>query len=156
MKTKNSPTNNGVAEVHLIYKSKVPASERKKISGSRDAFSILNESWNMETIEYFEEFKVLLLNRANKGLGIIKISQGGISGTVIDCRIIFQAALKANATSIILAHNHPSGNLKPSEADIAITKKIRDGGRLLDIQVLDHIILIPSNNYSSMADESIL
>ncbi|WP_317168263.1 JAB domain-containing protein [Pontibacter pamirensis] len=102
-----------------------------------------------------EQFKVMLLNRANKVLGIYETSTGGVAGTVADPKLIFVAALKACASSIVLCHNHPSGNLKPSAADLQLTKKIKQGGELLDIAVLDHIILT-SESYYSLADEGLL
>jgi DNA repair protein RadC len=88
-------------------------------------------------------------------LGYQLISLGGISGTVVDVRCIYQAALKASASSILLAHNHPSGNSEPSDADIKITKKLKDAGKLLDITLLDHLILLPEG-YTSLADEGLL
>ncbi len=106
-------------------------------------------------MELREEFKILLLNRANKVLGLVNISTGGVSGTVSDPKIIFASALKANASGIILAHNHPSGNLKPSEADLNLTNKVKKAGQLLEIAVLDHIILT-SEQYFSMADEGMI
>ena len=145
-----------VAEVSLAYNSKVSASERISIRSSRDAFDVLYNNWNLEAIEHREEFKILLLNRANKVLGLSEISKGGISGTVVDSRMIFQTALKANAIAVILCHNHPSGNLMPSEADLQITKKLKEGGKLLDISVLDHIIITPGSKYSSLADNGYL
>jgi len=97
---------------------------------------------------------MLLLNRANKVLGITTISEGGLSGTVTDIRLIFQYAIKGNASGIIVAHNHPSGNQNPSESDLKITQKIKEAGNLLDIQLLDHIILTPESEiYRSLADE---
>ncbi len=97
---------------------------------------------------------MLLLNRANKVLGITTISEGGLSGTVTDVRLIFQYAIKANDSGIIVAHNHPSGNSNPSESDLKITQKIKEAGNLLDIQLLDHIILTPESEiYRSFADE---
>ena len=144
-----------VAEVQLIYKSKVKASLRPKIHSSRDAFEVLKSNWNYETIEFVEEFKMLLLNRANRVLGIIDISLGGTAGTVADPKVIFAAALKGNANGIILAHNHPSGNLKPSQADIDLTRKLKAGGQILDIGVLDHIILT-SEGFFSFTDEGMM
>jgi len=144
---------NNISEVKLTYRSKVKAADRIKISGSQDAFEILYEHWDKETIEHIEEFKILLLNRANMVLGIASLFKGGVVGTVIDPRIIFQYALKANAAQIILAHNHPSGNIKPSEADRAITQKIKEGAKHLDITVLDHIILTCDENYYSFSEE---
>lgn len=98
---------------------------------------------------------MLFLNRANKVLGYYLISVGGITGTVVDTRSIFQTALKANACSIILAHNHPSGNPLPSDADKLITRKLKEAGEVLDINLLDHLILLPEG-YTSMADEGML
>ena len=106
-------------------------------------------------IELIEEFYILLLNRSNKVLGCTNISKGGVSGTVVDAKVIFAAALAANASSVILAHNHPSGNLKPSHADKEITQKLKGGGELLDIAVLDHLI-ITKDGYTSFADEGYL
>ncbi len=97
---------------------------------------------------------MLLLNRANKVLGITTISEGGLSGTVTDVRLIYQYAIKGNACGIIIAHNHPSGNSNPSESDQKITQKIKEAGNLLDIQLLDHIILTPEKEiFRSLADE---
>jgi len=98
----------------------------------------------------------MLLNRANKVLGISTISNGSLSGTLVDIRIIMQYALKANAHSIIVSHNHPSGNCKPSENDLSITQKIKEAGKILDISLLDHLILTPDDTYSSFADEGLL
>ena len=102
-----------------------------------------------------EQFKIMLLNRANKILGIFTVSTGGVAGTVADPKVLFAAALKGNASSIILAHNHPSGNLKPSEADRQLTNKLSQAGKLLDISVLDHLI-ITADEYFSFADEGLL
>jgi len=97
---------------------------------------------------------MLLLNRANKVLGITTISEGGLSGTVTDVRLIYQYAIKGNASGIIICHNHPSGNVNPSESDQKITNKIKEAGNLLDIQLLDHIILTSEREiYRSFADE---
>jgi len=146
----------GVAEVQLIYRSKVPASQRRSIKCSRDAFDLFLQSWNLDTIEHSEEFKLLLLNRSNAVLGILAVSKGGLSGTVTDVRIIMQAAIKANASGIIVCHNHPSGNLNPSESDTKITNKIKEAGNLMDIQLLDHLILTTEGNYYSFADNGLL
>ncbi len=122
-----------VAEVSLIYVTKVKPSDRLTVKCSRDAQKIFFDSWNPNTIEHKESFKMLLLNRANKVLGITTISEGGLSGTVTDVRLIFQYAIKGNASGIIVAHNHPSGNQNPSESDLKITQKIKEAGNLLDI-----------------------
>ena len=125
---------------------------KNKIASSNDAFELLHaELSDLNT----EEFWIILMNRANKVIKKIRISSGGISGTVADSRVIFKAAIDNLASAIILAHNHPSGNLKPSQADINLTKKIKNSGNILDIPVLDHII-IAENSYFSFADEGLL
>ena len=144
-----------VAEVELIYKSKVKASERPLISSSKDAAEILMNLWNENKIVFVEQFNVLLLNRANRVLGIADISSGGVTGTVADPKLIFTAALKANAAGIIISHNHPSCNLKPSRADEELTQKIKNAGKFLDISLLDHVI-VTSEGYFSFADEGLL
>ncbi|SKC85224.1 JAB domain-containing protein [Ohtaekwangia koreensis] len=144
-----------VAEIQLSYKSNVKPSLRPKITSSRDAHEVLKRVWNDSVIELCEQFKVLFTNRANKVLGVFEVSTGGIAGTVADPKLIFVAALRAGATGLILSHNHPSGNLTPSHADIELTKKIKEGGRLLEIQLLDHLILT-SESYYSFADEGLI
>lgn len=144
-----------VAEVELVYRSNVKASERPVIKSSKDAADLLMHLWNENKIDLVEQFKVLLLNRANRVLGVVDISSGGITGTVADPRLIFVAALKANAVGIIISHNHPSCNLKPSRADEELTQKIKNAGKFLDIFLLDHII-VSSEGYYSFADEGLL
>lgn len=146
---------NEISEIQLIYRSKIPASKRQKISSSRDAYDLLLKNWNLDTIEHCEEFKILLMNRSNAVLGIMPVSKGGISGTVTDVRIILQAALKSNASGLIICHNHPSGSLNPSESDNKITQKIKSAGELMDIQLLDHLI-ITAEDYYSFADNGLL
>lgn len=124
----------------------------EKITSSNDVFECFNGS--IGDIN-FEEFWILILNRANKILKKEKISSGGISGTVADTRLIFKSAIDNLGSAIILVHNHPSGNLKPSQADITLTKRIKEGGKLLEIPVLDHLI-IAENQYFSFADEGLL
>ena len=98
---------------------------------------------------------MVLLNRNNRVLGVAPISSGGVSGTVVNPKIIFSIALKANASQIIVAHNHPSGNLKASNSDISITKRLKEGGRLLEIDVYDHLI-ITNYGYLSFADDGLM
>ncbi|HMK59200.1 MAG TPA: JAB domain-containing protein [Nitrososphaeraceae archaeon] len=155
MESTNQKHRYEVAEIQLSYKSNVRPSLRPKISGSKDAYNVLLENWNDSKIEFVEQFKVLLLNRANKVLGIFEVSNGSATGTVADPKLIFAAAIKGNACGIILAHNHPSGNLQPSQADIDLTKKMREGGKLLEIQVLDHVI-VTTEGYYSFADEGFM
>ncbi|CAN5439215.1 JAB domain-containing protein [soil metagenome] len=144
-----------IAEVELVYKTNVRPSDRQKVSSSRDTYEALIQTWNQDSLELCEEFKVVLLNRANRVLGLLNLSKGGVSGTVADPKLIFSAALKENASAIILAHNHPSGNLQPSQSDIDLTRKCKEAGRVLEIQVLDHII-VTTEKYYSFADEGVL
>lgn len=143
-----------VAEITVTYSRKIKPSDMPKISSSNDAFQILRRYWK-DDIDYIERFYILLLNNANRVMGICNISHGGITGTVADARVIFAIALKTGATSLILAHNHPSGNLKPSEADINITSKLKNAGNCLEIPVLDHVI-IGDEKYYSFADDGSL
>lgn len=126
--------------------------QRKKITGSSDVAGIFKSV--LGDLPY-EEFWVLLLNRSNLVTDRLKISQGGIAGTVTDVRIILKASLERLASAIILVHNHPSGNLTPSEADIQITRKLKEAGMLMDIAVLDHVI-VNDHGFFSFADERIL
>ncbi|MBB6324508.1 DNA repair protein RadC [Algoriphagus iocasae] len=144
-----------VAEIKLSYHPKVLASHWPKVKSSKDAYKILLENWEEGTINLFEEFKILLLNSGNKVKGIVPISQGGIAGTLVDPKIVFGVALKSACRSIILAHNHPSGNTNPSQVDIALTEKMVKVGKLLDLEVIDHII-VTSNGHYSFADEGMI
>ncbi|HMO60769.1 MAG: JAB domain-containing protein [Lacibacter sp.] len=144
-----------VAEVELVYKTKVKASERPLIRDSRDIYNVLKQVWDENKIEMLEEFKVVFLNRANRVTGVYDASSGGITGTVADPRLILAAAIKCLAVSIILSHNHPSGNLKPSKADEELTQKIKTAAAYHDIRVIEHII-ITTEGYYSFADEGLL
>lgn len=126
--------------------------EKPRITCSKDVFELLRPA--LLDVPH-EEFWVLLLNRANRVIKSLQISQGGVSGTVADPRIIFKSALEELASGIILAHNHPSGNLLASQADRELTRKLKEGARLLDVQVLDHVILA-GQKYYSFADEGLL
>jgi DNA repair protein RadC len=123
-----------------------------KITGSSDVFGLIGPVLSDLT---HEEFWVLLLNRSNKILSKHKISQGGITGTVTDIRMILKLALDKLATGLILCHNHPSGNLQPSEADISITRRIKESAALMDISLLDHVI-VAGKAYFSLADENMI
>ena len=126
-----------------------------KISCSDDAANLFRSVFDADLIEYREEMILLLVNRANHPLGYVKISAGGITGTVCDPRIVFASALCAGATGILVAHNHPSGNLCPSEQDIHLTRKLVSAGKIMDIPLLDHII-ITSDSYYSFSDNGLL
>jgi DNA repair protein RadC len=144
-----------VAEVELIYKTNVKASQRPQIKTSHDSFSILKEIWDDNKINMLEQFKVLLLNRPNRVIGVYEASSGGIKGTIADSRLILATAIKSLAVSIILSHNHPSGNLKPSRADEELTAKLKSACNYHDIKVLDHVI-VTGEAYYSFADEGFL
>ncbi len=145
-----------ISEVRLVYRTKVKASDRLQVKCSKDAFELFIESWDLDSIKYIEEFKLMLLTRSNKVLGIALISKSCINGTATDVRIILQYPIKANAGGIIICHNHPGGILQPGESDIAITRKIKESGNVMDLQLLDHLIIIPEGRYYSMGDECIL
>jgi DNA repair protein RadC len=125
---------------------------KEKIVSSKDAFTILRSA--IGDLPY-EEFWIILLNKANRVIRKCSISEGGVSGTVVDPKKIFKIALDHHASSIILGHNHPSGNIQPSEADQKITKKIKEAGLMLDVAVLDHLI-IGDDRFYSFADEGVL
>lgn len=144
-----------VAEIQLSYHPQVKPSQRPTVTNSREVYQLFFDNWDADRIELQEQFKVMLLNRGSRVLGIVDISTGGIGGTLADPKLIFATALKAGASSIILAHNHPSGQLTPSQADRTLTKKLTDGGKLLDISVFDHVILT-ADSYFSFADEGII
>jgi len=137
-----------VAEVELSYRNRVAKSKRKQILDSTTAYRVLRENFSDDTIDYKETFKVLYLNQACQVLGCSTISEGGITNTLADVRMILQGALLTNATGMILAHNHPSGSTRPSREDDALTRKITEASKLLDIRVADHIILSSEDFYS--------
>ena len=142
-----------VSALELGRRRKVQdAQERIKITGSRDVSELFQPV--LGDLPH-EEFWVLLLNRANRVISRYKVSQGGVSGTVIDVRLIMKTGIEKLASAIVLCHNHPSGNLQPSVADEQITQKLKEAGKLMDIPILDHII-VTDNAYFSFADEGIL
>ena len=144
-----------VAEIEIVYKRTESVVEFPTSNCSKASADYFMKCWNMNTIDYAEQFKVLLLDSALKPLGIVTIATGGTQSVVVDVRLVFAAALKANATSIIVAHNHPSGTLKASNHDIQITDQIRKASLVLDIKLLDHLILT-RNAYFSFADNGLL
>jgi len=126
-----------------------------KISSSRDVADFFRQIFDSETLEIYESMFAVFLNRANNTIGFFRVSQGGLSGTVIDIRLILKIALESLAHSIIICHNHPSGNVQPSEADKQITLKLKQAASLMDIQILDHVVLT-AVSYFSFCDEGIL
>jgi DNA repair protein RadC len=124
---------------------------RTKITSSKDSYDVIKQFYHQD-ITLYESFFLLLLNNSNETIGFVKISQGGITGTVVDVRIIAKYCVEVLATSCILAHNHPSGKLRPSDADLTITKKTKEALAILDVRVLDHIILTEEGHYSFADD----
>lgn len=144
---------NELAEIQVSYSTN--NCNKIKITSIQIAFELLVSSWCKDTIELQEEFKVILLNRSNETLGIYSLSKGGTTGTVVDVRLLFAVALKCNSTGIIISHNHPSGKLQPSDADIILTKKIKKCSEFLDIVLLDHLI-VTKNGYYSFCNEGLI
>ncbi|SNZ01739.1 JAB domain-containing protein [Flagellimonas pacifica] len=145
-----------VNEIQISYREKLSTLQSLSLSNSQEVAQLLFKSWNNNTIGVQETFKILLLNQSNKVKGIYPLSIGGISATLVDMRILFAIVLKTLSVGIILAHNHPSGQMKASEADRQLTRKIQQGAQLFDVKVLDHIILAPDGRYYSFADNGIL
>ena len=135
-----------VGEVELSYKPKFK--NLHKIVSSEDAYKYLLPTYKEGTICYKEYFKVLFLNQANQVLGYTLISEGGITETSVDVRVILQAALLTNSMALVLAHNHPSGNLRASRQDMEITKQVKEAAKLIRITVIDHLILTDAGYYS--------
>jgi DNA repair protein RadC len=143
---------NNLPEFKLSYKKKGSFTEMYPVRCSEDAAEMCRSCFNPDTIDWREEAIVIALNRNNLVLGYYPMSNGGVSGTVVDQKVVFQVALTSNACRLILAHNHPSGNLRPSQGDRDITDTLVKGAKLLDITIVDHII-ITSEGYTSFVDE---
>lgn len=144
-----------VAEIELIYKPAI--SEKPMIKSCLEAYNVIRNFIPENTIALKEHMVVLYLNQAQRVLGAYKVSEGGLTSTVGDLRLIFSAALKSVATAVIVGHNHPSGNLQPSHQDIALTLKLKEAGRLMDIKLMDHLIISPvEGQYYSFADDGML
>ena|SRR6218665_3859957 len=140
-----------VTEVELVYRNKVKFADRQQITSSFDAYQVLAQTWDEGKMQLQEHFKILLMDRKNHVLGVSHISSGGVTDCMVDSRLVFATALKARATGLILAHNHPSGNMTFSDADKMLTKKFTEAGKLLDISILDHLVLT-EEGYASMSD----
>ena len=153
--TKTTKTVSFYTQKLRLDKVEEPDYMADKVSTSKDAEKIARRFTDQDTIEIFECFSVIFLNKASKPISWAHLSQGGISGTVADVKLIFTHALLAGASAIICIHNHPSGNLKPSEADRDFTKKIKESGKILDIVLLDHLILT-KESFFSFADEGMI
>lgn len=144
-----------VSEIEITYRNPIPYGERAKVTGSYLASQLFRQHWDNNKIELFEQFKVMMLDSGNVCLGISTMSSGCITTCPVDIRLVFATALKCRATSILLAHNHPSGNCKFSHVDQELTHRICEAGRILDIPVLDHLLLT-AESYRSMSEDDIL
>lgn len=144
-----------VNEIKVSYQGGIKAREWKKVNTSQDAAKLIYDDWDKEIIGLQECFKIVLMNNDNRVKGIYQISQGSITGTMVDLRILFAVVLKSASTSIILAHNHPSGKMRASEADISLTKRIEKAAEFFDIKLLDHLIIAPDGSFYSLSDEGI-
>ncbi|MCD8429083.1 JAB domain-containing protein [Tenacibaculum finnmarkense genomovar ulcerans] len=142
-----------IAEVKVSYT--INNTEKLKVTNSKSSYGFLLACWNKNTLELQEEFKVLLLNRNNQVLGVYLLSKGGTASSIVDVKLLFSVALKCNTHGIILAHNHPPGNLTPSKSDKDITTKIINASKLLDMKILDHII-VTKDDYYSFADNGLM
>ena len=138
-----------IPELEIKYKT--GSIHKVQIKSSADAAEFFWQVFNDDTIEAYESVMVVYLNVNSNTIGWFKASQGGLSGTIVDIKLILSTALKCLASGIILAHNHPSGDSEPSMADIKLTKQLKKASELLDIRLLDHIILT-KEDYSSLAD----
>jgi DNA repair protein RadC len=147
-------TTETLSEIHVSYKPGL-SSSTTTITNSQNAYEIFKSLFPADSISLQEQFVVLYLNRANKVIGSYQLSKGGLTGTIADVILILCVALKTLVTGLILAHNHPSGNLKPSEADIQLIQKLKDASKLMDIEWLDHMIL-NSNGYFSFTKDGII
>lgn len=144
-----------ITEVELTYKNKIPTVDRILIDDEDAAYDVLMKVWDLEKIDLIEQFKILLLGNKTHLLGVADICTGGVDYCIPDPRVIFATALKANASMIVLAHNHPSGILTPSRDDIKLTEEFAKAARLLKMQVVDHLIVSPKG-YVSMARKGLV
>ncbi len=140
----------GVSEIEISYKPAIGS--KPEVTSSSDAYLILKEHYPENQIALKEYFVVMYLNQANRVIGVQRLSIGGLTSAVADVRLLFGTALKILATGIVISHNHPSGNNRPSLQDRNLTKQVKEAGKLLDIKLLDHLILTPDDQYMSMAD----
>lgn len=132
----------------LELKKKDSTIEKVKLTKSNDVQKFFRKIFDEDSLEIYESFMAVFLNQKMETVGWFKVSQGGISATVVDNKLIFSAALLCHASYIIVAHNHPSGSLEPSQGDIQSTNKIKECARLLDMKLIDHIILTKDDYYS--------
>jgi DNA repair protein RadC len=146
-----------ICDVSAKYSTKVKVKDRPLITNELDIYNLMNQWYtNTEMYEQREIFSVVLMTRANQVLGIVNCGEGASNQVVVDKQYIARLAILANAQAVVLCHNHPSGNIKPSDADIRITKEIKEGLKLFDIALLDHLILTQDNGFTSFASNGLI
>lgn len=143
-------------EIMISYKPVDGLDNVAAVNSSLDAYKHIINFYDKDTITCQEQLVVMYLNRANKPIGVIPLFRGGLTGTVVDVKLIISIALKSLTSSIVVSHNHPSGNRQPSREDTLITTRLKDACKLLDLTLLDHLIVTPDENYLSFADEGML
>jgi len=153
MEKQDFPKYHYISEIELSYKPSIKLSALPQYYTSQDLYLILMKFWDKKLIDFVEQFKVMLA-RKHRIIGICTLSTGAVDQTVVDPKLVFSLALKTNASSLILVHNHPSGNLKPSRQDFHLTEKMREAGKILDIPITDHLI-VGSEGYYSFAAEGV-
>lgn len=143
-----------VAEIQISYKPAI--SDKPVIKSALDAYTIMRKYFNLDTIAYKEQLVIMYLNSEGRVIGVYGLSEGGTKYTIVDIKIVFAVALNTASSSFIIAHNHPSGNITPSEADIDLTNRLREAAKLMEMRLLDHLIISPfGNEFLSFESESI-
>jgi DNA repair protein RadC len=146
-----------ICDVSAKYSTKVKSKDRPVIKTEVDIYKLMHHWYaNTEMFEQREIFSVVLMTRANQVLGVVNCGEGAATSTIVDKQYIARLAILANAQAVVLCHNHPSGNIKPSDADIRITKEIKEALKLLEITLLDHLILTQDNGFTSLAAEGLI
>jgi len=145
-----------VSEVSLKYKPEIAIYGKAKLNNSMNLYNVFSKVFDADTIGHRESFYALYMNRAFKGLGVMKVSEGGLVGTVVDFKMIIQAALRLNACRIALCHNHPSGQLNASVEDLKVTKAFITACNTMEIDFTDHLIISPAGDYISFMDHNLI
>lgn len=151
----NDPSLFSVTEIELVYRNKRDPRDRLAVRDGQSAYSVFLMAWDMNKIDLVEESKIILLDARGLCLGIAPISTGSWAQCIVDPKVVFAIALKAKASSLILAHNHPSGDVQPSRPDLALTEQLAQGGKFLSLRVLDHLV-ISRSAYYSFADNGLI
>ncbi len=147
---------NEVNEIKISYCEKLGIIESEPLNAPHMVAELLYQNWDKDTIGLHETFKVLLFNQGNRVKGVYQASTGGLTGTLVDLRLLFAVVLKSVSTAIVIAHNHPSGTNRASDADKKLTRRIKKAAELFDITVLDHLIILPNGGYFSFSENGIL